>query len=203
MTTIAASALPAGYLKIGDFEFGEDVACRCVVKITAKPKVKLDKKAVDGKSDGTTTNKGKDPCDLDVELTWNGARDDVDAAIEEALYQLSPRGPNSGTPQKVSYKRQRVHGVDSVIVEELDGPHDTPGDDKCTAKIKLVSWTKPAAAGQGAGKTPDAPKGSETVKGFGGTPGNTITITHPNPPAAGGGSSVPTGFVGGAPMVTP
>lgn len=154
MTVINASALPAGYIKIGAYEFGPDVPARCVVTISKlTSKVKLDKKAVDGKSDGTTTNKGRDPGDFEVSLEWNGADDAVDAAVAEALYQISPRGPNSGQPMAVAFKRSRVMAADNVIVEELDGPLDKAGTDLVTAKIKIATWTAPAAAGQGAAKT--------------------------------------------------
>lgn len=178
MTVISASSLPAGYIKIGAQEFGDDVPARCVVTIKKLvSKVKLDKKAVDGKSDGTTTNKGRDPADVEVSLVWNSSNADVDAAVEEALYQLSPRGPNSGQPMDVAFKRSRVAGVDKVIVEEVEGPIDTAGDDKSTATIKCASWTKPAPAGQGASKTATTAT-PMVVKGFG---SNNNTITYPAP----------------------
>jgi hypothetical protein len=200
MAVTAASTLPAGYCKIGPQEFGDDVPARCVVTVEVKSKVKLDKKAVDGKSDGTTTNKGREPADVDIKLTWNRAAlnpdgSSVDAAVEEALYQISPRGPNTGQPLDVGFKRSRVHGVDSMIVEEVDGPKDEPGTDLTTATIKGASWAKPSQAGQGAAKTPDDAQGADgtaanktiTVKGFGGDPNNTVTIpgapsTTPTPP---------------------
>lgn len=187
MATVEASALPPGYLKLGDtVEFGEDVPARCVVKITKlQGKVKLDTKAVDGKSDGTTTNKGRMPGDLEVSLEWRSDDDDVDAAVEEALYQISPRGPNSGQPFKVAFKRSRILGADSVTVEELDGPIDTPGSTLSTAKLKLVTWVKPAQTGQGAAAT------ATTVKDFGGIKGNTVTFSNPIPEKAGTPGTAP------------
>jgi hypothetical protein len=199
MAVTSASSLPAGYIKLGQTEFGDDVPARCVVVVTPKAKRKLDKKAVDGKSDGTTTDKGREPRDIEVKLSWNrealnpdGSR--VDDAVDEALYQISPAGPNGGQPLDASFKRSRIHGVDSIIVEELDGPHDDAGTDLSTCTIKGASWSKPSQAGQGAAKTPDDAEGSDgskskpiTVKGFGGDPNNTVTIpgapsTAPTPP---------------------
>lgn len=159
MTVVAASTLPAGYIKIGPVEFGDDVPARCVVVVKCKSKRKVDKKAVDGKSDGTTTDKGREPADIEIDLSWNAYATNpdgssVNAAVEEALYQIGPRGPNGGIPQQAAFKRSRVHGVDAIEVEELDGPNDVPGTDLVTAKLKGASWSKPAQTGPGAATTP-------------------------------------------------
>lgn len=185
-----AEILPAGYLQIGPYEFGDGVPARCVVVVKPKSDSKIDKKEADGKSGAVTTWKGAKPSEWEVELTWNGSDLDADAAIEEILYQLSPVGPNQGKPWQFATKRARIHGTDNVIVENVDGPNDKPGSDQVDAKLKLTSWKKPAATASGQGKAttdtdPSKWKGGDpnqitpphtTVTGFGGDPNNRVTF---------------------------
>lgn len=149
------AALPKGYVKIGDYELGVGCKARCVVVVKAKAKAKVDKKVSDGDDDATTVFKGKEPADFDLELSWNGDEEDADAAIEDILVALSPRGPNAGKAFAFAFTRSRVYACDKIEVDDIEGPHDVPGTAKCTAKIALSSWSK--VKGKGKGKTTTDP----------------------------------------------
>lgn len=170
--------IPAGYAKIGDFEFGEECKARCVVVVKIKGKGKIDKKASDGKSDAITTFKGREPADVSIELSWDTRDDDADTAIEDALRELAPRGPNGGKAFDFVSRRSDVHDVSKIVVEEIEGPNDTPGTTQSTAKISAASWAKQknsTKTANGAGK-------GTTVDNFGGIPGNKVTFPPGNTP---------------------
>jgi hypothetical protein len=183
------AVLPRGYLQIGGFEFGpgaQGPTARCVVKLKPKSSGKVDKKPAQGSDDAKTTWQGRLPADLEYEFSWNAQDADADAAIEEALYQIGPRGPNKGQTQTISGGRLRVHATDQVIVDELEGPDDVPGTSLVTAKLKLSSISKQAQTkqtGTGDATTPTDPKKwtgggqpTTTVQGFGGDPNNKVTF---------------------------
>lgn len=172
MAVVTSSSVAAGFLRLGAYQFGPNVAASCVVTVKPKSKGKVDKKAADGKNDAITTWKGQEPASLTIDLTWNGANLAVDRAVTANLYQISPRGPNAGQPMACAFKDSRIHGVSSLIVEELEGPERKPGTDLVTAKITATSWVQPAQTGQGAATTPKA-------------------ADPATPPAAGGSTYVP------------
>jgi hypothetical protein len=154
---------PAGYLKLGDHELGEGCAARCVVKVTHKAKAKVDKKPADGKSDAITTAKGREPADIDIELTWKvNPFDDSDVAadleIRDVIADISPRGKKSGKPQEIVYRGSEIHDVTAMVIEEIEGPLDTPGSNQVSAKIKGASWNKQKSTGASTAKAVDPSK---------------------------------------------
>ena len=156
-------AQPRGYLQLGTHEFGPGApsdAARCVVTLKPKSKGKVDKKNAQGKDDAKTTWQGKDPADLEIEISWNSNDTAADAAIEDRLSDLNPRGPNGGKTLMIAARRLRIHAIDTIIIEEMDGPEDKPGTSLVSCKIKAASISKSAQAGQagqGDAKTPTAP----------------------------------------------
>lgn len=155
--------LPANYLQIGPYELGTGTDAKCIVIAKPKSDSKVDKKEADGKNGAVTTWKGAKPSQWEIDLSWNRSDVAADAAIEEILYQVSPVGPNPGKPWTWSSRRARIHGTDTVIVENVDGPDDEPGTDLVKAKLKATSWKKSTATTQGQGKadTDDDPAGEK------------------------------------------
>jgi hypothetical protein len=159
--------LPRGYVQIGAYEFGVGAVgptSQCVVTIKPTSKGKVDEKNAQGKDDAKTTWQGKEPADLEIEIQWNSARDDVDQAIEEQLFQLSPRGPNGGQTQTIAGRRLRVHATTTILVKEMEGPEDKPGTTLVSCKMKVASISAQAQTqqtGQGDAKTPTSPTKSD------------------------------------------
>ncbi len=181
------SSLPSGFIKIGPYPFGENTKALCTPVLKFKGGGKVDKKTGDGNDGATTTWKGKEAPDLDIEITWDSADKDADAAIEEQLYQLSPYGPNAGKAWGLSARRQRLYGLDEIMIEKMSGPDDVPDTTKVTVKLSCTSSAKQK---DGKAKTPGAADKSPDkqwvdsnvgrVDHFGGND-NEITFTRESP----------------------
>ena len=77
------------------------------------------------------------------------------------MTDLGPRGPNGGKTLTIAARRLRVHAIDTVIIEDMEGPEDKPGTTLVSCKIKCASISKNAQAGQagqGDAKTPTTPQ---------------------------------------------
>lgn len=181
----------------GSVKFGSEVqfptnAGNCIVVVKFTSKGKVDKKEADGKDDAHTTWKGRAPAEIEINLSWKEI-EPTDQEVCDALYQISPRGPNSGKAWDFTVgdgRDAKIHNAPRVVIEDLDGPVRSPGKGEATAKIKCSSWTQPTQAnGPGKATTPTDPqkwKGGSpyqqgsgpttTVQGFGGDPNNKVTF---------------------------
>ncbi len=143
------------------------------IKVTYKPKGKVDSKEASGKDDGTTTWKGRQPREPEVEISWlydlkatdeeEGGK--VNQEVMDVLDVLTPASDeHPGDPwdfAESDSRAQKFARVKAVIIEEIElSPEDFEKGTR-TAKFKMKSYSKKAQTGTGkdASKTPTAENG--------------------------------------------
>lgn len=150
-----------GTVQIGSWRFPPPEDAQGVALLKWASSAKLDKKPTDGKNDARTTFKGRETGEVKITLKWKdidatGAATKIDDYATRMLADLSPRGPNAGTPYELVAKDQEIHAAHNVIAEKLEGPDRAPGVE-ATAILSCSTWTKDTSKPVVA-KTPDAAK---------------------------------------------
>ncbi len=98
-----------GTVQIGTWRFPPPEDAQGVAVLKWSSGVKLDKKETDGKNDARTTFKGRQTGEVKITLRWkerdaSGATTKIDGYVTRMLVDLSPRGPNGGTPYEIVAK---------------------------------------------------------------------------------------------------
>lgn len=150
--------MPLGVVHIGAWKIGEGDLHPVNVSVKTEAEGKVDKKESDGKDDATATWKGRKVASIDISLSWDARDTAVNDKMFEVLTDLSPRGPKGGEGFEYAERCASVHGIKSILIEKITGPNTEAGTSETKAEIKGGSWTKPAAKGPAAGKTPTSPQ---------------------------------------------
>ena len=141
---------PANVVTIGGDTWPDPTLGRCgYVELTFKGKLKVDKKAADGKSGAKATPKGKEVSEGDLTIHWIDDTDttgqDLPSPINDAAMELlnkwSPAGEGSGKPFELAHYDQGPSGLDTIMFEDIDGPKREPG--KASCKLKFTAWSEP------------------------------------------------------------
>lgn len=120
-----------------------------------KASIKADDKAGDGDGDATTTIKGREVCDVTIEIHWSDVPD-MNLRMGPILKKLNPRGSEGGKPLDFAHERKALdlgdeNNVRSITIRDVE---DESNADEGIAKRKYSakSWTKEVK--KGAGSTP-------------------------------------------------
>jgi len=144
-------------------------------------------KTDDQKASGTDKTKikinGVDNAKGKIKFSWccpNGDSTNDDTMFT-LIMGLDPNGPAKGQPQDVVNPEFTLKRIAQIVALKW-GKLVRKGDHR-EIDLDFKEWTAPAKATAGATTTPKSATPPQVVKGFGGDPGQVITITHPNPPS--------------------
>jgi len=138
---------------IGDMALPPDATLgAAVIKVTSKQK--LDQATASGKNKAKTTQKGTDPCPVDIEVRFHA---NSWSAMETILATIDPNGPSKGGPFTFSYPDAERRGVKWIMVEEV-GEVEWRGHSG-TVKIGAKEWEEPKKAIAGGVRRATTPGG--------------------------------------------
>ena len=122
---------------IGDLKLPPDAAFGAAI-VFCESSQKLDQAAASGKDKAKTTQKGREPCPVDIEYRFHAR---IWAAVETQLATIDPNGTARGGPFKFSHPDADRRGVKWIMVEKV-GKVEWKGH-YGTVQIKAVEWEEP------------------------------------------------------------
>jgi hypothetical protein len=122
---------------IGNFAFPPD-ATEGAVTVKVKSSQKIDQKQASGKNKAKSTQKGRPPCPVIVDMEFTARSWEL---VEEALTAIDPNGPSAGGPFSFTHPDANRRGVQYIMIDEV-GEVDWKGH-KGSVHITATEWEDP------------------------------------------------------------
>ena len=117
-----------------------------------KAKIKADDVAGSGDGDAKTTIKGREVCDVDIEIDWPNTPE-MNARMGPIVRRLNPRGPEGGKPLSFAHEKNGLdlgaeNSVHEITIREASD--ESKDEDGIQArKYSAKSWSKDTKPGTG------------------------------------------------------
>lgn len=117
-----------------------------------KATIKADDKAGDGDGDATTTIKGREVCDVSIEIHWPDVPEQ-NKRMMPIVKALNPRGPEGGKPLEFAHESRGLdlgdeNNVRSITIRSVSD-ESSRDDGVQKRKYEAKSWTKEVKKGAG------------------------------------------------------